>query len=304
MRSRAAERLFCIFFLASGLTTFDCQLLFRRARISSLEYSLMLMRSPSQKAELRNLVVEESSMATNPIPAPEAQTSISPFARVIGVFFSPGKTFEDIVRKPGWVLPLVLTTILSIGVSFSINQRINWREFMSQQIEKSPRSAQMSAEQKQQQIEGGAKFSPPFTYAIGVLGPIFFALIICLVMWGAYSLLGGVSTNFGTAFGITAHAFLTGLVSSPLFILILYLKPYGTADLENPLAANLAAILPEDSAKWLFALCKSVDIFTFWTLILLAIGFAAVNPQKLKGAKPFTIAFSVWAINVLCRVGW
>jgi len=31
---------------------------------------------------------------------------------------------------------------------------------MSQQIEKSPRSAQMSAEQKQQQIEGGAKFSP------------------------------------------------------------------------------------------------------------------------------------------------
>jgi len=71
------------------------------------------------------------------------------------------KTFEDIVRKPSWMLPIVLTTILSIAVSFSIDQRINWREFMSQQIEKSPRAAQMSAEQKQQQIEGGAKFSPP-----------------------------------------------------------------------------------------------------------------------------------------------
>ncbi len=106
------------------------------------------MRSSSQKAVLRNLVVEEFSMATTtavPPAAPEAQASLSPFARVIGVFFSPGKTFEDIVRKPGWVLPLVLTTILSIGVSFSINQRINWREFMSQQIEKSPRSAQMAA---------------------------------------------------------------------------------------------------------------------------------------------------------------
>ncbi len=239
-----------------------------------------------------------------PPAAPEAQASLSPFARVIGVFFSPGNAFEDIVRKPGWVLPLVLTTILSIGVSFSINQRINWREFMSQQIEKSPRSAQMSAEQKQQQIEGGAKFSPPFTYAIGLLGPIFFALIICLVMWGAYSLLGGISTNFGTAFGITAHAFLTGLVSSPLFILILYLKPYGTADLENPVAANLAALLPDESAKWLVALCKSFDLFMFWTLILLATGFAAVNPKKLKGAKSFTIAFSVWAAYVLCRVGW
>jgi hypothetical protein len=185
-------------------------------------------------------------MATTPAPAPEAQASLSPFARVVGVFFSPKSTFEDIVRKPSWVLPVVLTTILSIAVSICINQRINWREFMSQQIEKSPRAAQLSAEQKERQIEGGAKFSPPFTYAIGLCGPILAALIIGLVMWGAYSLLGGVSTNFSTAFSIIAHAFLTGLVSSPLFILILYLKPYGTADLDNPVAANLAALLPDD----------------------------------------------------------
>jgi hypothetical protein len=245
-------------------------------------------------------------MATTPVSAaaPDAQPSLSPVARIMGVFFSPKSTFQDIVRKPSWMLPILLTTILSILVSVAINQRINWREFMSQQIEKSPRAAQMSAEQKQQQIEGGAKFTPPFTYAIGVLGPIVITLIFTLVMWGAYSLLGGASTNFTTAFSITAHAFLTGLVSSPLFILILYLKPYGTADLDNPVAANLAAFLPDESAKWLVALCKSIDLFTFWTLILLAIGFSAVNPKKLKGAKPFTIAFSVWAVFVLCRVGW
>jgi hypothetical protein len=243
-------------------------------------------------------------MATTPVPAPEAQASISPFGRVIGVLFSPGKTFEDIVRKPSWMLPILLTTILSIVVSVAINQRINWREFMSQQIEKSPRAAQMSPEQKQQQIEGGLKFAPISTYVFGTVGPVLLALIIGLVMWGAYSLLGGANTNFGTAFSITSHAFLTGLVSSPLFILILYLKPYGTADLDNPLAANIAAFLPEDSAKWLVALCKSFDLFTFWTLILLAIGFAAVNPKKLKGAKSFTIAFSVWAAYVVCRVGW
>ena len=243
-------------------------------------------------------------MATTPVPAPEALATLSPFGRIIGVFFSPKNTFEDIVRKPSWVLPIVLLTVLSLAVSFCINQRVNWREFMSQQIEKSPRSAQMSTEQKQQQIEGGAKFSPVFTYGIGLLGPILGALVVGLVMWGAYSLLGGASTNFGTAFSITSHAFLTGLVSSPLFILILYLKPYGTADLENPIAANLAAFLPDESSKWLVALCKSFDIFTFWTLILLAIGFAAVNPKKLRGSKTYTIAFGVWAAFVACRVGW
>jgi hypothetical protein len=242
---------------------------------------------------------------TTSIPAPDAQSqpAISSIGRVFGVFFSPKPTFEDIVRKPSWVLPFVLLTVFSIGVTFAINQRINWRQFMTQQIEKSPRSANMSAEQKEQQIEGGAKFTPVFTWAVGVCGPIIFMLVVALVMWGAYNLLGGANTNFGTAFAITSHAALTGLVSSLLFILILYLKPYGTVDLENPVATNLAAFLPDDSAKWLVALLKSIDIFTFWTLILTAIGFAATNPKKLRGSKAFTIAFSVWAVYVVLRVG-
>jgi hypothetical protein len=240
------------------------------------------------------------------MPAPEAQLqpTISPVGRIVGVFFAPKATFEDIVKKPGWVLPVVLLTLLSVGVSFAINQRINWREFISQQMEKNPQAANMSAEQKEQRIEGGAKFSTPFTYAIGLLGPIIGILVVALVMWGAYNLLGGANANFGTSFAITAHAFMTGLLSSVLFILVLYLKPPGTVDLENPMATNLAAILPDDAAKWLVAWLKSIDIFTFWTLILLAIGFAATNPKKLKGTKAFTIAFSVWAAYVVCRVGW
>jgi hypothetical protein len=248
-------------------------------------------------------VVEETEMATTSLPAPEAQPVISPVGRSIGVFFSPKATFEDIVRKPSWVLPVVLLTLFSLGVSFSINQRINWREFMSQQIEKSPQAANMSAEQKEQRIEGGAKFSPPFTYVIGFLGPIVGILCVALVMWGAYNLLSGANTDFRTSFAITAHAFMTGLLSSLLFILVLYLKPYGTVDLENPVATNLAALLQDDSTKWLVALLKSIDVFTFWTLILLAIGFAATNPKKLRGSKAFTIAFSVWAAYVVCRVG-
>jgi len=245
-------------------------------------------------------------MATTSMPAPEAQSqpALSPVGRITGVFFSPKATFEDIVRKPTWVLPVVLLTLFSLGVSFAINQRINWREFMSQQIEKSPQAASMSAEQKEQRIEGGAKFSPPFTYAIGLLGPIIGMLVVALVMWGAYNLLGGANTDFGTSFAITAHAFMTGLLSSLLFIVVLYLKPYGTVDLENPVATNLAAILQDDSSKVLVALLKSIDVFTIWTLILLAIGFAATNPKKLRGGKAFTIAFSVWAAYVVCRVGW
>jgi hypothetical protein len=48
-------------------------------------------------------------MATASMPAPDAQSqpAISPIGRIVGVFFSPKATFEDIVRKPSWVLPVV-----------------------------------------------------------------------------------------------------------------------------------------------------------------------------------------------------
>ena len=92
-------------------------------------------------------------------------------------------------------------------------------------------------------------------------------------------------------------------MSTPIFLLVLFLKPRGTIDIDNPVATNLAAFLPEESAKWLATLCKQFDVFTIWTLILMAIGFAAVNPKKLKTGKAIGIAVSVWLVYVVLRTG-
>ena len=243
-------------------------------------------------------------MATSPLPVAEPQASISPIGRIIGVFFSPKPTFEDIARKPSWILPVAISTILSIIAMVALNQRMNWRDYVAQQIEKSPRAAQLSAEQKQQQIEGGAKITPIVLYVAGVIGPILSVLVVGGVMMLAYNLLAGAGASFAQALSIVAHAFLVGLVSTPLFLLVLFLKPYGTMDVENPVASNLAAFLPEEASKWLVALFKSIDIFSIWMLILIAIGFAAVNPRKLKGAKSWVIAFSVWGAFVILRTLW
>ena len=220
------------------------------------------------------------------------------------MLFSPGKTFEDIVRKPSWIAPILLSTVLSIIAVVALNQRVNWREYIIQQIEKSSQSAQMSADQKQQRAEVGAKFTVAIVYAAGVIVPVCFALLVGLVMMGAYNLMAGAGARFAASFAIVAHAGMVGIISTPIFLLVLFLKPYGTIDPDNPVVTNLGALLPEESARWLVILCKSLDIFTIWILILIAIGFAAVNPRKLKGAKPYTIAFSVWAVFVLIRVAW
>ena len=102
--------------------------------------------------------------------------------------------------------------------------------------------------------------------------------------------------------GIVSHAFIVTILSTLFFILVLYLKPPGTIDLENPVATNLGAFLPDSTPKVLMALAKSIDIFSVWVLLLISIGFAAVNPKKLKG-KSLSIAISVWAIYVACKMG-
>ena len=245
-------------------------------------------------------------MATTPVVAsgaPEAPGPINHFGRIFGVLFSPGKTFAEIAARPSWMVPLAVFMALSIVASVLFVQRMDWREVVRQQIDKNPRSAQMTAEQKEQNVEAGAKIAPVFGYVGGLLAPPLILIVMCLVFWGAYSLLAGVNPGFQTSFAISAHSFMTSLVSTPIFLLVLFLKPRGTIDIDNPVATNLAAFLPDESAKWLVTLGKQFDVFTIWTLVLIALGFAAVNPKKLKASKALGIAFTVWLAYVVLRTG-
>jgi Yip1 domain len=247
-------------------------------------------------------------MATDPMPIPasaaEPQATISPFGRIIGVLFSPKPTFEDIARKPSWLLPVVISTLLGIAATVALNQRVNWREYLSEQFEKNPQTAQFAPDQKEKQLDISAKLTTYVVYAAGVFGSVLFAVIVGAVMMLAYNLLGGTGASFSQSLAIAAHTLVVGIVSTPIFLLVLFLRPKGTIDPNNPVATNLAAFLPEESAKWLVTLSKSIDIFSVWTLILIAIGFAAVNPRKLKGAKSYIIVFSVWGALVFGKTLW
>jgi len=242
-------------------------------------------------------------MATASAPLAEPQASISPFGRLVGVIFSPKATFADIVRKPSWLLPVILLAVLGAIVAVSLNRKMDWREYMSQQIEKSPRAASLSAEQKQQQIEVGAKFAPISAYVFGIPAPLVVVLIVAGVMLAAYNLVAGADVSYGMSLGIVSHAFVPWLIGNLTFLLVLFLKPPGTLDLDNPVATNAAAFLPEGSAKWLEALAKNVDLLAIWITFLIAIGFAAANARKLQGRRSYNIAFGVFLVYIVIRVG-
>jgi hypothetical protein len=254
---------------------------------------------------VQKFVVEEWLMVTTPVIAPEMPSAPGPinhFGRLIGVFFSPKATFTDIARNPSWILPVALMTVLGLVTAFVMNQKVDWRDVASKRIEASPRAANMSADQKEQQLAMSAKVSPGIAYGFGFLGPIVAVVVVAAVMLLAYNVIGGAGANFTVALGVVSHAFVVGLIGTAFFILILYLKPPGSVDLDNPVATNVGAFLPESTPQALMALAKSIDIFSIWTLILIAIGFAAFNPKKLKG-NAFGIAIAVWAVWVALKMG-
>jgi hypothetical protein len=244
-------------------------------------------------------------MSANPASLSQTQaqnpTQINHFGRITGVFFTPKATFAEIVAAPSWIVPTVLLVLLSAIACVALNQRMDWRGFISQQIDKSPQASNLSPEQKEQRIEGGVKISRGITYFLGIV-PLVMILLVTLVMWGAYNLFAGVGASFSQAMGIVSHVFLTSILSTAIFLLVLFIKPVGTFDLDNPVAANLGVLVPEDAPKWLMSLGKSIDIFSFWMLILIAVGFAAVNPRKLKFGQSSAIALGVWTVYVLVKV--
>jgi hypothetical protein len=239
-----------------------------------------------------------------PTPAAPEPARIGAFGRIFGVLFSPGETYADIVRKPSWLAPVILLGILSLGFAWVMNQRIDWGEYIRARAEQNPRFAQLSEEQKRQALDPQIKFTPPTVYVFAVLGTPIVALLWGVVLMLAFNTMAGSGAKFGQAFGITTHACCMGVVSAPLGMLTMWLRAYGDVTPENMLASNLGALMSNESPAWLRSLGGSLDIFEFWFLALMAIGFSAVNKKKAPTGKAIGIVFGVYVVWVLVKVGW
>lgn len=240
-------------------------------------------------------------MASSPTPAP---ASIGTFGRLTGTLFSPKETFADIARQPSWIAPLILFIVVNVAVVVIFGQRVGWRSFMQKQFANNPRIERLSPDEREQALERALKTAPIFGYFFAVAGIVILTLIVAAVLLGVFNLLSGAGLNFKAAYGIVTHAYMPGLVGGLLGILVLFIKDPSTIDLENLVASNLGALLSSDAPNWLATLAKSIDLFLFWILFLLATGFSVANPKKISFGKAFGTVLGLWALFVLIRVGF
>lgn len=243
-------------------------------------------------------------MSTVPAPELADQPDSSAISRMTGVIFAPKKTFTEIARRPTWAVPFVIVCLLSIAVSALIAQKTDWRSFFERQLSKNPRTEQMPQEQKDRILESQVKYAPKIAFAFGLIITAFMMMLLTLVYWGAFNLFTGAGLGFKTAFGIVTHACVPWIISSILAIFILLIKHSGDVDPEHFLASSVAAFLPDDAPHWLESLGQSIELFWMWALALIAIGFSAASPKKIKPAGAFLTVFGIWIVWVMGKVAW
>ncbi|MGB6431556.1 MAG: YIP1 family protein [Candidatus Acidiferrales bacterium] len=237
------------------------------------------------------------------IPVPEAPAEIGSIGRLVGAIVNPKPTFESIVRRPDWILPIILGCLIFMAVVAAFTYRGGWPSFFEKQAANNSRMEQMTPEARESLIEKQEKIAPAFGYIEGAVLPFLSVLVVSGVLLGAFTMTGGTKTTFKTSLGIAAYAGLPWVINGLLGVLVIFLKDPASVDLQNLVASNPGAFLASDAPKWLAALLTSIDIFAIWNIALIGLGFSVINPKKLSFGKAFGTVLVLWMFYVAVKVG-
>jgi hypothetical protein len=238
------------------------------------------------------------------VPLPEDQAGQSFLSRFVGVFLSPGETFEDIVRKPDFLAPLIVAVLATVAVTETMLSKIGIERIMRTQIAQSSRGASMTPDQIDQAVAQGAKIGATIAHISGVVAVPIIMLVIAAVGLGIVNLVFGSKTNFATAFSITCYANLVAILGAAIAIVMILFGDPEHFNPSNPVPTSLGFFVDAaHTPKPLVALASSIDLFSFWLMALLGIGFSAATRKQAKFVSVFLCFFGLWVVWVLIKMG-
>ncbi|HWB97671.1 MAG TPA: Yip1 family protein [Bryobacteraceae bacterium] len=237
------------------------------------------------------------------LPEP-AVSHLSEPARLAGVLTDPKTAFRDIVTGPRWWVPMILVILLALVFNVTFSRRVGWDRFMEQTFDSNPRTQNMPADQRARAVEQAVRIVSITSYAGAIVGTPVMVAVEAGVLLLIFNFFLGAHLRFKQVFGVTSYALLPMLVSTVLALVVMLLKNPDDFNLRNPLAFNVGAFLdPQSTAKWLVSLGTSLDLFSIWVVILLAIGLAAAAP-RLSFSKALTGVMTPWLVLVVLKSAW
>jgi hypothetical protein len=248
-------------------------------------------------------------MAAAPVlpasPTPTPQPALSEGARIVNTFIAPSKTFTDLRRSAVWWAPFLLMVIVSSALVYTAGQKIGFRKIMENQMQSQPKAQarleNLPADQREKQLDQGAKVTGYISYIFPVFVLLIW-LVVAVVYWATFKVAVGADISFGKSLGIIIYAALPLTLKSLLAIgSVLAGVNADSFSFQNPLASNPGYFMNPSDGVFLYGLATSLDIFMIWTLVLTAIGFICVG--KVKTGTAYAVVFGWWALLTIATTG-
>jgi len=245
------------------------------------------------------------SQPSQPLPLTQGPAPLSEGQRLINVFFAPSKTFTDLRRNANWWAPFLIMAIVSMMFVYVVDQKVGFRKVVENQIRLQPKQAdrleRLPADQRETAMRQQTGFWRAFSYASPLVGLIFYA-IIAAVLFATFKFAVSADIRFKTMFALVIYAWLPAVFVSLLAIISLLAGVSSDGFMiQNPAATNLGAFLDPTASPVLYALLSSVDVFTIWSLILMAIGVTCIS--KVKRGTAFAVVLGWYGLWVLIKLG-
>jgi len=222
-----------------------------------------------------------------------------------GIFFEPGKTFEDLRRKPRFLLAGLIIIVAFTAFNFLFINKIGFEQIIRARMESSERFQQLPADQKQALIDQQTgPIVKGITYVVSPLAIIIIFLLGGLIYWLGANAMGG-SMTFLRGLSVWVYSsFPPTLVSMLANILILFLKSPDDIDIATSqsglIHANPSFFMDMKASPVLSAIVGTFDLFFIWGWILAAIGLCIVG--KISKGAAWAVVLVVALLNIAVRV--
>jgi hypothetical protein len=221
--------------------------------------------------------------------------------RPINVLLDPRNTFMSVANRPTWVAPLAILMVLATLTSTLTFDKIDVAQAVREQFAAQGRTPDPV------QINQGVSFFENLRGVAALVTLLSFPLVMMLVafvFWFAF-LLAGQEMDYGASLSVTMHSMMPWAVASLLSVPVILSRDSITpreAMSGDVLASSLGFFAPSDAAPAWAAFLSSVDLFSFWTVILLVIGYRTA--AKASTATASSVVSLIWLGYVSIKIGW
>lgn len=238
----------------------------------------------------------DASTLAPPVSATSAAPTLSPLACAVGVFYRPTRVFRSLAQRPTWWVPLLLMLVLTSLFYFGTWSRQDVPHLIQNMRQHpNPQTWQFDSMPPAQRAKMENLLTRSVRYS-WILGPLLILLYLgveSLFLFCLCRLAFHAEVGFRQVNAVVWHSSLPGMLS----FLPLALKPFlghalASLQFKNLTYADLAYYFnPATTPRFLYTVASSINFFTLWAFLLLAVGLVLVaRVQRIHSA----IAAVIW----------